>query len=122
MKKSLIFFCLLILSITVSAQKKILISENDQVVEEARKEIDKTLANPESDFMKAIKVNKVTGEYVFDITIYEKGKVLSVFAVRSDNWDVKMQNLVKDLVRLLEFDFKMPKGKSYKFQYIFTFK
>jgi hypothetical protein len=122
MKKSLMFLLLLLVSVTVSAQKKALITEKDLIIDEAKKELVQTLANPESDFMKVISEKKVTGEYVFDITICEKGQVLSVFVVSSNTSDIKMQNLVKDLVKALEFNFKMPKGKSYKFQYTFNFK
>jgi hypothetical protein len=122
MNKSLILLFLLAFSLTVSAQKKVLIIEKDQIIEQAKKELDQTLANPESDFMKSIKLNKVTGEYNFDITICEKGQVLSVFVVSSNSNDVKIQNLLKDLVKSFEFNFKMPKGKSYKFQYKFNFK
>ena len=122
MKKPIIILFLLVLSVAVFAQKKVLISEKDQVIEEAKKELDQTLANPESDFMKAVVKYKIIGEYIFDITICEKGQVLSVFVVSSDADDVKMQNQVKDLVKALEFNFKMLKDKSYKFQYTFNFK
>lgn len=122
MKSSLMFLFLLVFIASVSAQKKVLITEKDQIVEEAKKELDQTLANPESDFMKVITEKKVTGVYVFDITICEKGQVLSVFVVSGNASDVKMQNQLKDLVKALEFNFKMPKGKSYKFQYTFNFK
>jgi len=122
MKRSLMFLFLLILSVFASAQKKVLIAEKDQIIEEAKKELDQTLANPGSAFMKVITEKKVTGVYVFDITICEKGQVLSVFVVSSDARDVTMQNQVNDLVKAHEFNFKMPKGKSYKFQYTFNFK
>lgn len=121
MKKSLLFLFLLGFSVSVSAQKKVMIAEKDQIIEEAKKELDQALANPESDFMKAVSENKITGEYVFDITICEKGQVLSVFVVSGNARDVKMQNQVKDLVKAFEFNFKMPKGKSYKFQYTLKF-
>lgn len=122
MKSSLMFLFLLVFSLSASAQKKVLIIEKDLIIEEAKKELDQILANPESDFMKVITEKKVTGVYVFDITICEKGQVLSVFVVSGNTNDVKMQNQVKDLVKALEFNFKMPKGKSYKFQYTFNFK
>lgn len=121
MKRLLVFLFLLLFSVSTFPQKKVLITEKDQIIEEAKKELSQTLANPESDFMKVITEKKVTGEYVFDITICEKGQVLSVFVVSSNASDVKMQNQVKDLVKAYEFYFKMPKGKSYKFQYTFKF-
>jgi predicted transport protein len=64
---------------------------------------------------------KLKGEYIIDITIQEKGKVLSVYMVSSDADDIKMQNLVKDVVKLVEFSFKLPKGRTQKFQHTFNF-
>ena len=57
-----------------------------------------------------------------DITIHEKGKVATVFVVSNKGGAIKQQNLVKDFVKEFRLSFKMPKGKDYKFQYIFKFK
>ena len=102
------------------AQKKPLITERDAIIAEAKKELDATMASPESKLKKFIVKNAIRGEYIFDITIAEKGKVITVFAVSSDADNIKMQNQLKDQVKLLLFNFKMPKDKSYKFQYTFN--
>lgn len=102
------------------AQKKPLLIEKAQIDAEARKELANTLADPESKLKKFIIKNTIKGEFIFDITIEEKGKVVTVFAVSSDADNIKMQNMLKDQLKLLTFNFKMPRDKSYKFQYIFN--
>ena len=57
----------------------------------------------------------------YDVTVFEKGKVLSVFAVSSNATDVKQQNLVKDIIKQMQFGFKLQQGKNYKFQHTFKF-
>jgi hypothetical protein len=121
MKNTLILLLMIAATFTSSAQKMPFLQEKNEIIEEAKKELDAMIANPESDFMKKITESKISGEYVFDITIEGKGKVLSVFVVSSDADEIKQQNYVKDLVRAIQFNFKMPKDKSYKFQYTFNF-
>lgn len=121
MKYTAILILMLATATSGFAQKMPLIQEREDIIAEAKKELDAMMANSESDFKKKITENKISGEYVFDITIEGKGKVLSVFVVSSDADDVKQQNYVKDLVKAIQFNFKMPKDKSYKFQYTFNF-
>ncbi len=65
--------------------------------------------------------NNIRGEYVMDITIHERGKVASVFCAGNDGGTIKSQNKVKDFIKDYQLSFKVPKGKKYKFQYIFKF-
>lgn len=64
--------------------------------------------------------NKMSGTYVMDITLRHKGEVVSVNVVES-NAAIKLQNYMKDYIKLLKFPFKMPKNKRYKFRYEFKF-
>lgn len=102
-------------------QKKKLIQEYDQVVAQAKAELDSLMA-PGSGFLQQAAKQNIKGEYILDITVYDKGQVLSVFMVSSDADDIKMQNRAKDLVRTIVFGFKVPRDKTYKFQYTFQFK
>lgn len=104
-----------------SFSQRNLISDYDKVIAEAKSELDSLMMQHGVLQLEAAKRN-LKGEYIIDITIHEKGQVLSVFMVSSDADNVKMQNAVKDLVRGVTFAFKMPKGKNYKFQYTFNFK
>lgn len=103
------------------AQKKILLESKDEIIEQATKELNDAMQPPEGALYLWKVENNIKGEYIIDITIREKGDIASVFMAGSDGADIKMQNLVKDRIRLFEFGFKMPKGKTYKFQYIFKF-
>jgi hypothetical protein len=109
---------LLFIGVSAAAQKKTLYLY-EEVVAQAKLELDSSMKYGALKEW-AVK-NNIRGEYIMDITIHEKGKVLSVFAVSSDADDIKIQNRVKDMIRTLEFNIKMPKKKTYKFQYIFNF-
>ena len=118
MKK--IFFLLIALCIQQNASAtKPLIVNYEEVVAKAKSELDSSM---QSGALKEFGLkNEIKGKYVMDITIHEKGKVLTVFAVSNDSDNLKMQNKLKDFVRTLEFSFKLPAGKPYKFQYAFQF-
>jgi hypothetical protein len=116
--KYLAFVLLLFTCVSAYAQKKQLYLY-EEVVAEAKLELDSSMKYGE--LKEWATKNNVKGEFTLDITIHEKGKVLSVFAVSSDTDDLKLQNFVKDRIRLLQFNIKMPKKKAYKFQYTFNF-
>jgi hypothetical protein len=117
--KIMMLLSLIFIVLSGAAAQRKLIQDHDEIVAKAKSELDSSM------FSGALKKfaleNKITGEYTMDITIHEKGKVLTVFAVSDSSVDVKMQNKLKDFIRTLEFSFKMPAGKPYKFQYIFHF-
>ncbi len=102
-------------------QKKNLLQEYDHVVSQAKAELD-SLMTPGTAFLQQAAKQNIKGEYILDITVHDKGRVLSVFMVSSDADDIKMQNRAKDLIRTIEFGFKVPRDKTYKFQYTFQFK
>jgi hypothetical protein len=115
----LIIFLCLFSCLSVHAQSKKLLQSYEEVVAQATIECDSSMKSGYLHEM-ALK-HAVKGEYVMDITIYEKGKVLSVFAVSSNVQNVKEQNLVKDILKQMQFGFKIPQGKNYKFQHTFKF-
>lgn len=104
----------------VSAQKKPLLNNYEEVTARAKKELDSLFQTGAPLQVEAAK-RGLLGEYVIDITIFDKGKVQSVFMVNSNADNVPMQNRVKDFVRTIEFDFKVPKGTNYKLRYTFLF-
>ena len=117
MKKIILLCTFLIVSLAGSAQ---LISDYAEVVKRANSEIDASLASGYLHKM-AEKYNVAPGEYTFTVSIHDKGKVLSVFVSGNNMSDIKQQNLVKDIIRQMDFDFKMPKGNIYKFERTFKF-
>lgn len=102
------------------AQKKQLLSNYDEVVAMARRELD-SLFQPGAPLRVQAAKRGLVGEYVVDITLFDKGKVQSVFMVSGSMADVTMQNRVKDFIRTFEFGFKVPKSTNFKFRYTFQF-
>lgn len=105
---------------TTMAQKKPLLSNYDEVVAAAKAELDSAFQTGKPLQVEAAK-RGLQGEYVMDITVFDKGKIQSVFMVNSNADNAPMQNRVKDFVRTIEFGFKVPKGTNYKFRYTFQF-
>lgn len=118
------FFLLLVMLTATSfapvSAQKVLLQESKEVKEAAIHELD-SLMLPGGELQLEASENNVKGEFIMDVTVHDKGKVLSVFMVSSDADDIPMQNRAKDLVRKVEFSFKVPKSKTYKFQYTFRF-
>ena len=106
---------------SAQAQKKELIEYQDDIVKRATFELDSAMKAPEGILYLFAQKKKITGNYVMDLTIREKGEVAAVYCVGNENGSIESQNLLKDYVKNLLFNFKMPKGKRYKFQYEFKF-
>lgn len=120
LKISIVFIFITAPFQTTTAQRNVL-NDFSQVTQRAKYELDSIMQSGSKLQLQAAK-NKIKGEFLVDITIHEKGKVLSVYMVSSDVEDIKFQNSAKDLIRAIKFGFKMPKKKTYKFQYNFIFK
>ncbi len=116
---------LLILLISIStigfSQKKRLIEKHDEVVAAAILEIEESMKGPEGELFLLQAEYEISGTYTMDIQLYEKGKVASVFCKSRENGQIKSQTLIKDFIKAHKFNFKMPKGKKYKFEYKFNF-
>lgn len=113
---------LLAISTHAQKEKKILLESKEEIVEKAMETLDKGMNPPEGLIYVFKMENDIKGEYVFDITIHEKGKVATVFCDSRDGGDIKSQNKLKDFIKDYSFNFKMPKGKKYKFRYKFNLK
>lgn len=117
----LLIVIILGLSTTLFSQKKPLIEEYNKVVEVAKKQLDEAMKEPEGELFLYKQETNIQGVFDFDITLHEKGKVATVFVRGNEGGTIKMQNHLKDYVKELQFNFKMPKGKDYKFNYVFNF-
>ena len=122
MKKNLFIFTLLLVSMTGFTKKWPTVETRQEVIEAAKKEFSLAMQAPLGELYLFKQRNNISGEYTIDITIHEKGKVATVFVVSNKEGTIKQQNLVKDFIKGYRLNFKMPKGKDYKFQYIFKFK
>ena len=105
----------------VQAQNRVLIEDKDEIIKQATLELDNAMTGPEGSLFKAGQKNSITGEYNLQLTIRDKGQVVSVFVADKKDGNIPSQNRLKDEVLALQFSFKMPKNKDYKFNYIFKF-
>lgn len=119
--KQIITAILILVAIATFGQKKQLVEYRENVVEKAIAELDSASAAPEGAIFEKVTEAGIKGHYVFDITIREKGFVATVFVVNDGENPIPMQNRMKDIIKAYRFSFKVPKGKSYKFQHEFNF-
>ena len=123
MKKSIKIFLtaavLLIVSTTAKAQKKPFYNTQESAIEAAYKTLDYEMK--EGKLIEWAKENGISGSYTMDIAIKGKGEVVTVRPLNRENGEIKYQNWVKDYIKSFRFPFKMPKDKSYQFQYEFKF-
>ena len=119
--KKLAILLFVLAAISSYAQKKEFIEDKDSIIERATRELDSAMQGPEGELYLFGKEYGIKGSYTLDISIREKGDVSSVFAVGNENGTIESQNRLKDFIMEFEFNFKMPKGRYYKFRYIFNF-
>lgn len=119
--KYFITFLSVLFFFNVKAQKKELIEYQDDIIKRATYELDSAMKAPEGILFLFSQKKHIHGTYVIDLTIREKGEVASVYCVGNEGGSIESQNILKDFVKNFVFNFKMPKGKRYKFQYEFKF-
>lgn len=121
MRKTLLLSFLLVLGLTSFSQKKELIEDKDLIIERAKAELDSAMAGPEGSIYLWAQKNPIKGEYIFDISIWDKGTITSIYVAGNNNGTIDSQNRLREFIMKFVFNFKMPKGKSYKFRYAFVF-
>ena len=121
MKKISLLILLIFFGISAFSQKKVLLEDKDQIIERANAELDSAMTPPEGAIFLWSQKNPIKGEYTFDLSIWEKGTVTSIYVVGSMGGTIDAQNRFKAFLMSYNFNFKMPKGKSYKFRHTFVF-
>jgi len=121
MKKILIVLLTVFLGINIYAQKPELLELKEEVIKQATLELEQALTPPEGSLYKFSQKYHITGEYTLDMTIRNKGQVVSVFVADKKDGNIPSQNSLKDKILDFQFSFKMPKNKDYKFSYTFKF-
>jgi hypothetical protein len=108
------FLCIMLCSTVATAQKRAVLTEEEEVQEAVTKEI--TSLFKSADFLKKKnkKFSAVKGYMVVDMAIVQNGKVSSFFKVDSDIKDIDFIEYVSDLVLKEKFAFKLPKQQRYK--------
>lgn len=120
--KSLIFMVLFVsAAFSLKAKERVLIESKEEIISQAIKELDNAMASPDGLLFKFGQKNRITGMYNLQLTIRDKGNVVSVFVLDQKDGNIPSQNSLKDAVFAFQLSFKMPKNKDYKFNYIFKF-
>jgi hypothetical protein len=97
------------------------IFDKEQTIQEAKKQLE-AMSSEGGDLYNFCKEKNLTGEFVVDITLQLKGKVLTVFMVSSSVEEIKHQNLLKSRLTEIQFEnIKIPKNERVKFRQTFTF-
>ncbi|MCB0397598.1 MAG: hypothetical protein KDD36_13165 [Flavobacteriales bacterium] len=110
---------LLFLGFSQAHAQKNLISDQEEVIQAAAKVME--TAMKEGSLLELKNEHKLTGSYILDVTIRNKGEVVSIFVVERDGGSIEFQNLLKDHIKSMKMGFRMPKNKNYKFRYKFNF-
>jgi hypothetical protein len=121
MKNALFLILFVIPGLSSFAQKKELIEDKDLIIERANAELDQAMSQPEGSLYLYSLKNPIKGEYTFDISFNDKSIVTSIFVVESKDGSIDAQNRFKSFLMTFKFNFKVPKGKSYKFRHTFVF-
>lgn len=98
----------------VQAQKRPVLTEEEQVQEAVTLEIEKLFKSEDFIKKKNKKFSTVKGYIVVDMAIVQNGKVSSFFKVDSDIKDIDFIEYLTDLVMKEKFAFKLPKQQRYK--------
>jgi len=94
-------------------------SSDEDVAASAINQLD-SLSNTK-DFKEMITRNKIQGMYVYDVTVFKKGQVATVFSPIDEAMDVGAHNILLDYLRTRKFeDLSIPKDKRVKFRYTFN--
>ncbi|SFH13529.1 hypothetical protein SAMN04489864_105281 [Pedobacter insulae] len=106
-------FCFLV-SMTSFAQKRVTLTEEEQVQEAVTKEIEALVKD--KNFVKKMrkKFSTVRGYIIVDIAVVQNGKLSSFFKVDSDIKDIDFIEYLSDTVLSHKFEFKLPKQQRYK--------
>lgn len=90
------------------------------ILDGAMEQLDTDLQSEESSLSKNIAKKKITGLFLFNITIQKNGEVVSIFALSDEKTNIANQNALKDILLKYKFDVTVPKNERLKFTYTFN--
>ena len=108
------------LAFTAHAQKRPVLTDEEQVQEAVTKEVDALIKSPEFLKKKNKKFADVKGYIIVDIAVVQNGKLSSFFKVDSDIKNIDFIEYLSDLLLKQKFDFKLPKQQRYKIRQTLT--
>lgn len=93
-----------------------------QVVDEIKAQLAKMASKQLMALVEFCKQNEIAGEFVVDLTVEGKGKVVTVMMVFTPEIPIPKKNMLKDKLAELEFDnIKIPKKQRIKYRYTLKF-
>ncbi len=102
------------------AQKRLVLTEEEQVQEAVTKEVDAIIKSQDFIKKKNKKFKDVKGYIVVDISVVQNGRLSSFFKVDSDIKNIDFIEYVSDLLLKEKFEFKLPKQQRYKIRQTLT--
>ncbi|RYG21341.1 MAG: hypothetical protein EOO07_02860 [Chitinophagaceae bacterium] len=102
------------------AQKRPVLTEEEQVQEAVTKEVDALIKSEDFIKKKNKKYAAVKGYIIVDIAVVQNGKLSSFFKVDSDIKNIDFIEYVSDLLMKQKFEFKLPKQQRYKIRQTLT--
>ena len=115
------FLLFLLLAPTAAFCQKDYFTEKDEVIHEAKSQL-AGLSLEGGELRDYCNEKQIKGEFVFDLTLTGKGKVLTVFMVSSSAEDVTYKNLLQTKLKELVFsNIKIAKNERIKFRQTLTF-
>lgn len=110
---------LLIASASLSFGQREYLEDRDEIVRRAAAELDAAM-RPEGTLYKAVLKEQLTGSYLLQISLGDKGDIRSVQVLDRQGGDIPSQNRFKQLVHSARFNyFKTAKGRQYRFEHRF---
>lgn len=96
------------------AQKRPVLTDEEQVQEAVTREVDELIKSSEFLKKKNKKYKEVKGYIIVDIAVVQNGKLSSFFKVDTDIKNIDFIEYVSDLLLKQKFEFKLPKQQRYK--------
>jgi hypothetical protein len=118
--KFLPFLLVLLSSQSLIAQSTTEVNK-EAIITNARKQLIAMSAS-EGELYEFATKNNIKGEFVVDLTLVGKGKIVTVFMMSSNAENVQIQNQLKSKLMEIEFDnIKIAKNERIKFRHTLTF-
>jgi hypothetical protein len=112
---------LIVTSFWLHAENRPLLESKEEIIRQANLDLGKAMTPPEGVLYQFGQKFNIKGTYTLQLTIRDKGNVVSVFVAEQKDGNIPSQNRLKDAVFAFRLSFKMPKNKDYKFNYTFKF-
>ena len=94
-------------------------SSDEDVAASAINQLDSLSISAE--FKERIAKNNIQGMYVYDVTVFKKGQVATVFSPIDEVLDIKSHNFLLEYLKATKLqDLNIPKDKRVKFRYTFN--